>query len=260
MSRHDSRAASETAPRTPRKPPLRIWRALMPISMTAVLMLLQAQSVSPRLSSTGFLSGEQIRPYSYPVTGGKFFQVVIDQSGHDFAVKIFDPRGRLLGNRDWRWNGTETASIIAPFTGIYRFEIRLASPSSFRATFSLRHSEPRNTTAQDRALVTAEAASTEIKALAISQDKESLEHTRQKAAASVQLWESAQNSTGLAQARNAFGFVLNALGKHSEAREQYIEALNLRKSANDRFGEAETLHNVAAAYSAERSNALALEY
>ncbi len=174
---------------------------------------------------------------------GTFVQLLVEQKNIDIKTAVSDPAGLVVHLADWRWSGVETASWISQVPGIYRVAI-----ASRRTKGISGHIAVRPRLAGDETWADAEKTSTQIKERV--EKGERLSQLGPLVGNAVSLWKQLDYRPGIAQVLNVRGFLEEASGQPSVALKTYEETLALRRISRDLAGEAETIHNIAAAESA----------
>src|SRR5215471_18563672 len=96
--------------------------------------------------------------FSFTVSAGQFVQAVVEQQEIDVAVAIFRQNGDRLTSVD-RPNvtrGPETASLIAPGSGVYRLQIDSNGSASIRGRYRVALKGPRAAIPSDEKRIEAE--------------------------------------------------------------------------------------------------------
>jgi hypothetical protein len=99
------------------------------------------------------LGGAQSHNYTVSLDEGQFLQLVVDQRGIDVIVRVFSPRGKLLGEFDTPNGdqGPENVTVVAIAAGSYRIEVapldQMSNPAPGR--YEIRITEIRKATEQE---------------------------------------------------------------------------------------------------------------
>lgn len=107
------------------------------------------------------ISGGQTHVYQITLTKDQFVGVTLQQRGVDVTEQLFAPDGKLIAkfNSDVRLEATESSDFVAEASGVYGLEIatRVKNGSGH---YTIRVTEPRSATDEDRLLDEAHRLST----------------------------------------------------------------------------------------------------
>lgn len=199
----------------------------------------------------GELRGGEARRYALELGAGEFVQAVVEQPGVDVVLTILADTGKELARVDHPDDdrGRERISFIAETAGPYVLELRPARADAAPGRYELTLAEKRPAVARDRSRVEAEREASRAAELG---EQPSAESRRQAVAAyrhAAELYASADDAFGEAEARANLSFVHQLLGETREGLKEADQALSLyRAFGGYPRGEAEVLVNQGAAY------------
>lgn len=193
--------------------------------------------------------------YRFTLSAGQYARVVAEQIDSDFGLAVYDPNGReiVTMNRLDLTRGPEFAEMVAEISGEYHlhlFSNNTGRPGRYRLSIAeLRQATPedqkRNTAARLRTegLLTQRNPTEEAYRQAIAMHEEA-----------IRLWHSVGDLVSEGDTLQRIGLAyftptLFSLEEPVKALEYYHRALETRRVAGDRYGEAETLFSLARIYS-----------
>jgi CHAT domain-containing protein/Tfp pilus assembly protein PilF len=195
------------------------------------------------------LSGGQSHSYKTTMISGQYLSIVVEQRGIDVAVALFTPDGKKTGEVDGELStvGSETISAIAVAPGAYGIEVRSPEKTAKAGRYEIKLEALRESTAEDRYRVAAEAAFREAEQLkngTLEARRKSIEKYHE----ALDLYRRATDCSGEAKALNGIGETYYSLGETRKALEKFGETLPIWRAIGDRKGEANALNNIGAAY------------
>jgi CHAT domain-containing protein len=176
--------------------------------------------------------------FSFRLKAGQFVQTVVEQQGIDVAVSISGQEGDQLISID-RLNSTygpETASLIAPNSGVYRLQLKSGLSPSIRGRYRVALKEPRDVIPSDGKRIEAERLLSEGDALKTKNTAEPLRQARRKFEVAAMLWGEIGATYEEGLAIYSAGQCSYSLGANKRAIDYYEQALKLMRDANDSFG------------------------
>jgi CHAT domain-containing protein/Tfp pilus assembly protein PilF len=205
------------------------------------------------------LSPDTVHAYDISVSAGQFVHVTVNQSFVDLAVTVLRPDGTEVRQFDATAYGAEPVFVIAEVSGTYRLRIHSVAKLTLDERYSVRLEAVREPVEGDRKRIDAATRTAEAKRLAGQRTAASLRAALAKYEEALPIWRGLEDRPQEANALNAIGFLLNALGENRKALEHYQSALAISHAANDVIGEAEVVANIGAVYSilGEKREALA---
>jgi CHAT domain-containing protein/tetratricopeptide (TPR) repeat protein len=176
--------------------------------------------------------------FSFTLTAGQFVQAVVEQRGIDVVVRIFGEDGKLLTNVD-RLNGRyspETASLIAPYSGVYRLQIQPGPSATVRGGYRVRLKDPRDAIPSDEKRITAEKLAFDAEQLRMQNIADLLRRAAEKYELAGSLWREVGDPYEEGIALYGAGFCYRSLGANQSAITVLKRALELMLDAKDDVG------------------------
>jgi CHAT domain-containing protein len=207
------------------------------------------------------LAGGEIHPYEVKAMAQQFLQVSADQQGIDIGLAFYDPSGKkvLEVNNRRSERASETASLIATETGVYRIEITSMRMTDRLGSYLLKLEVPRMANDRDRTADVAEHLVADANALRSRQARDLVPQAIARYKEALALWELAGDLPMKAVVLNLVGRCYFSLGEYRHALEYHQQALPLARGASDLQAEAATLTYLGDGYrlTTENENALA---
>jgi CHAT domain-containing protein/Tfp pilus assembly protein PilF len=209
----------------------------------------ESDSLEPGKPVEREISGGQSHSYKITMISGQYLHVVVAKRGIDVAVALFAPDGNKISEADSEHliEGSETLSVIAEAPGAYLINVRPPEKPARVGRYEIKVEELRVATAEDKYRVAGESTFREAEQLEVG-TLEARRKSIEKYQEALELYRSATDRNGEAQALNNIGLVYDSLGEPQKALENYNEALPIRRAGGDRRGEAQTLNNIGAVY------------
>jgi CHAT domain-containing protein/tetratricopeptide (TPR) repeat protein len=176
--------------------------------------------------------------FSFTLTAGQFVQAVVEQRGIDVVVRIFGEDGKLLTNVD-RLNGRyspETASLIAPYSGVYRLQIQAGPSATVRGGYRVTLKDPRDTIPSDEKRIAAEKLAFDAEQLRMQNIADLLRRAAEKYELAGSLWREVGDPYEEGIALYGAGFCYRSLGANQSAITVLKRALELMLDAKDDVG------------------------
>src|SRR5262245_7269646 len=176
--------------------------------------------------------------FSFTLTAGQFVQAVVEQRGIDVVVRIFGEDGKLLTNVD-RLNGRhspETASLIAPYSGVYRLQIEPGPSATVRGGYRVRLKDPRDAIPSDEKRMAAEKLAFDAEQLRMQNIADELRRAAEKYELAASLWREVGDPYEEGIALYGAGFCYRSLGANQSAITVLKRALELMLDAKDDVG------------------------
>ena len=183
------------------------------------------------------MSGGEKHCFSFNLEAGQFVQAVVEQRGIDVIVTISGKDGEPLNSADRinRSYGPDTASLIAPGSGVYRLEIR--SPSaSIRGRYLVTLKGPRAAIPLDEKRIAAEKLLIEAEPLRTQNTTDGLRRAAEKYEMACSLWREVGEPYEEGLALFGAGLCYRSLGVNQLAIAVYERALELMREAKDDVG------------------------
>src|SRR5262245_47967320 len=176
--------------------------------------------------------------FSFTLTAGKFVQAVVEQRGIDVVVRIFGEDGKLLNNVD-RLNGRhspETASLIAPGSGVYHLQIEPGPSATVRGGYRVTLKDPRDAIQPDEKRIAAEKLAYDAEQLRRKNIAEALRQAAEKYELAGSLWREVGDPYEEGIALYGAGFCHRSLGANQSAITVLRRSLELLLGAKDDVG------------------------
>jgi CHAT domain-containing protein/tetratricopeptide (TPR) repeat protein len=176
--------------------------------------------------------------FSFTLPAGQFVQAVVEQRGIDAVVRIFGQDGKLLTAVD-RLNGRhspETASLLAPDSGVYRLQIRPGPSATLRGGYRVTLLEPRAAISSDPKRIEAEKLAFEAEQLRAQYTAAPLRLASEKYEMAGALWREVGDLYEEGIALYGAGFCYRSLGANQSAITVFERALELMRDAKDDVG------------------------
>lgn len=238
---------------------LRVWGIAVVISALAVVpaSLFAQQSETdlvPRAPLSRQMNGSEVHSYRITLAAGQFARVVVEQRGIDVVVRVVSADGRQVAEVDTPngEQGPELVPIVSEEARTYRVEVRPLKKDG-RGNYEVRLDEVRIATAQDRSLVTANAAYAEAdKARAQKRRPDAI----RKYEEALQLYRTAANRDGEIATLNILASGYHAVGEKQKSLDHYDQVLKIYRDEGNRQGEADTLHSIGTVYNMPDQNSV----
>ncbi|HEV2667178.1 MAG TPA: tetratricopeptide repeat protein, partial [Blastocatellia bacterium] len=176
--------------------------------------------------------------FSFTLTAGQFVQAVVEQRGIDVEVRIFGEDGKLLTSVD-RLNGRnspETASLIAPYSGVYRLQIQPGPSATVRGGYRVTLKDPRDAIPSDEKRITAEKLAFDAEQLRTQNIADALRRAAEKYELAGSLWREVGDKYEEGIVLYGAGFCYRSLGANQTAITVLKRALELMLDAKDDVG------------------------
>src|SRR5262245_48984463 len=176
--------------------------------------------------------------FSFTLTAGQFVQAVVEQRGIDVVVRIFGEDGKLLTNVD-RLNGRnspETASLIAPYSGVYRLQIQPGPSATVRGGYRVKLKDPRDAIPSDEKRIAAEQLAFDAEQLRMQNIADARRRAAEKYELAGSLWREVGDPYEEGIALYGAGFCYRSLGANQSAITVLKRALELMLDAKDDVG------------------------
>ncbi len=208
------------------------------------------------------LKGGEAHEFPLTLAAGQYLQLVVEQRGIDVVVAISGPDGKKLAEVDSP-NGTqgpEPVSLAPEASGSYQIEVRSLEKNAAAGHYEVRVQELRAATARDKRRVMAQQTFLAAERLRNQGRREAWRSAIEKYEEALSHWRAADDIAGQAAVLNNIGVCQISLGEYQKAKDSLEQALALRRTANDRRGEAETLYQLGRAFYFSEDKARALDY
>jgi CHAT domain-containing protein/Tfp pilus assembly protein PilF len=184
------------------------------------------------------LSRREKHCYSFTVKAGQFIQAVVEQHGIDVVVSILGQDGAQLTvvDRQNSTQGPETASLIAPGSGVFQLQIQSEVSPSIRGRYRVTLKEPRAAVPLDEKRIEAERLIVEAGRLKDRNTAEPLRLARRKYEVAEMLWGEIGEPYEAGLALYGAGLCSRSLGANKPAIDFYDRALKRMREANDSLG------------------------
>lgn len=196
------------------------------------------------------LAGDEVHSYQIALISGQYLQVVVDQRGVNVALTLFGPSNERLVemNSANRTHGREALSAIAEATGSYRLEVRSVEKEVVAGRYEARVEELRLATNQDKNRIAAQSVYAAGVELQGQDKAESSLKAIDKYIEALSIWRTADDRFGEANTLSNLGKVYYNSGQPTKALDCFVQELSIRQAISDHSGEAEALNNLGVAY------------
>jgi CHAT domain-containing protein/tetratricopeptide (TPR) repeat protein len=176
--------------------------------------------------------------FSFTLKAGQFVQAIVEQHGIDVVVSISgqDEDQLTVVDRQNSTQGPETASLIAPSSGVYRLQIQSDVSPSIRGRYRVTVREPRAPIPSDQKRIEAERLIVEAGRLKGRNTAEPLRMARRKYEVAEMLWSEVGAPYEAGLALYGAGLCSRSLGANKPAIDFYDRAMKLMRDANDSIG------------------------
>ncbi|MBL8216180.1 MAG: CHAT domain-containing protein [Bryobacterales bacterium] len=201
----------------------------------------------------------EVHTYRLRAAAGQFLHISAAQLQGDSSLKLLLPDGRTFTEIDrLPYEGIEDIPLLAPATGEYTIEVRVADLSA-PARYRL-EGISRAATDQDRSRVAAFAASwIEARRLREQQATAAYKEAITRYEAALPEWRKAGSLQWEVFTLSELGWVHDRLGDHRKAKEVLEQALALRPVPEERFTRAAMLNGLAEMHTSLGANRRAIE-
>jgi CHAT domain-containing protein/tetratricopeptide (TPR) repeat protein len=174
------------------------------------------------------ISGGQKNTYSVELSAGEFASIMLEQKGIDVFIRFIDKDGAPIAEFDseTRPNGVELIEAVSIAAGTYKLEVEPRLKSAAAGQYTIRWTERRSATQNDRSLQTARTLADKSRALDRSgKYKEALEFAQQVLSIRESILGSDHLEVGAIV--NRIGNLTYSLGDNAKAEVLYERALKI---------------------------------
>jgi CHAT domain-containing protein/predicted negative regulator of RcsB-dependent stress response len=206
-------------------------------------------TLGPGEARTRDMTRNQRHVYRLLLKPQQFVHVVVDQKGIDIVVKILDPKGGLVIERDSPNSkfGPEAISVIAQVEGSYYVEV-CASKTQPAGSYTLKIEGPRDAMAADESRFAAELSLMEARRLAAVKTANSYGLAIEQFNKAIEIWRALGDSREEGYALCGIGEAQRNLRNFDEAMKHLNLALARLSEAQDFSGQAYVLNETGAAH------------
>ncbi len=192
------------------------------------------------------IAGGQAHSYRLTLAPEQFLSVVVEAKNADTFATVYAPDGRpILEARNlFDTAKPERVFLIAESQGDYRIEVRALGPETERGRYVIRIEQWRIATSRDRDLVVAARAFAEAETLHAKRTAEAMRAASAKYEEALPLFRAADDRLGEADTLHNLANIHFSLGNPAKAIEHLNAALPLYRSLNDRHSEAVALQGI----------------
>jgi CHAT domain-containing protein/Tfp pilus assembly protein PilF len=196
------------------------------------------------------IKGGDVNAFSVHLTSGQYVRVVVERQKIDLFMSVFNPEGKRLieSANPGGARGPVSVSIMAETTGDYKLEVRPSDKWSAAGSYKLSVGDARVPSAADLNRLAAEKAFAEARQQQLKETDDSRHAAILKYEQALQLWKSVEDGYEEANTLHSLGKVYRALKDLPNAEKYYQLAVARRREIKDLDGEAYTLNDLAAAY------------
>jgi CHAT domain-containing protein/tetratricopeptide (TPR) repeat protein len=194
------------------------------------------------------LAAGDVQSYSIDLVSDQYVSLSVLQQGIDVGVTMFTPDARKAIDVDGPTGkyGTELLRLIAGTSGTYRIDVRSLEKGVPAGRYRLAVGDVHLATDDDRVRIRAQSAYLAGIGLRVRNTAESLRQAIAAYGEAARLWRSVDEVSDEGAAENDLAYVYRLLGEYQESFDHYHRALDRRRQAGDRPGEAQTLTNLGA--------------
>ena len=187
--------------------------------------------------------------YNMTLPAGMYGVIDLNQKGLNLALKVFAADGRQLRTADLASVGfSEEISLIAQDATTYRIEVTASAKPVRTGNYTLKLTEIRPATEQDRARVQGQKLSEEGMQFLINQTATSRAEALEKFQKSIPVWRAAKDPANEAQAFYYVAYTANLMGQYADAAEAAEKGRPLAHAAGNRNLEAYILDELGASF------------
>jgi CHAT domain-containing protein/Tfp pilus assembly protein PilF len=212
----------------------------------------------PGQVATHQLAAGQSASYPVALQQGLYFHVAIEPQGINVRVTVWAPDGRRLVERDSLPQTPVQVSLIAPDSGLFRFEVRSLEKENVQGHYAL-STETRPLGPGDNQTIAAEQSFAEGLQLLLVWRAESSRQAIDKFQNALSLWRAAGDRKQEAFTLKRIGDTYQGFGESDAALNYYNQARVLWRELKDPVHEAETLNEISYVYLNLGKNQIAAE-
>jgi CHAT domain-containing protein/tetratricopeptide (TPR) repeat protein len=195
------------------------------------------------------LVAKETHVFQAPLSQGQYLHMSVNQIGIDVIVKVFDPNGVLLIQRDSPNSkfGPEKVSTVAQLSGNH-YVVVCSGENEPSGSYELRLDGPRPATAADERRVIAEQAYFQAAKLTAQSSRPSLESATEYYKQAALIWRELGDSNEEGYALSSLGDLYRDLRQFKESEASLEAALKSLRAAGDISGQAYVLNSWGATY------------
>jgi len=219
----------------------------------------QTKNLEPEKVIEQTIAAGEAHSYSMTLAAGMYGSVELNQKGQNLSLTIFAADGRQLRTADLASVGfSEEISLCAQDATTYRVEVKAAAKPVRTGSYTLKLTQIRPATAEDRARVKGQMLAEEGMQFLIKQTATSKTEALDKFQKSIPVWRAAKDRDHEAQAFYYVAYTTNLLGQYANAAEAAKKGLTLAQSTGNRNLEAYLLDELGSSFNGrgERKQAL----
>lgn len=174
------------------------------------------------------LAGGESHFYQLLLGADQYLHVVVDQRGIDVVVALFGPDGKKLIEVDSP-NGTqgpEPIYYVTEVAGVYRLEVRSLEKEAAPGKYEAKLNEIRPAAQKDRSAVLAHKLFAEAELLRAQGTAESTQQAISKYEETLPRWREAEDRQGEANTLHSIGDVYNSLGETLDQKHKALDYYN----------------------------------
>lgn len=174
------------------------------------------------------LAGGESHFYQLLLGAAQYLHVVVDQRGIDVVVALFGPDGKKLMEVDSP-NGTqgpEPIYYVTEVAGVYRLEVRSLEKEAAPGKYEAKLNEIRPAAQKDRGAVLAHKLFAEAELLRAQGTAESARQAISKYEETLPRWREAEDRQGEANTLHSIGDVYNSLGETLDQKQMALDYYN----------------------------------
>jgi len=220
----------------------------------------QTKTLEPGKTIEQPIAAGEIHSYSVTLTPGMYGLVAVDQKGTNLAVSIFAADGQKIRLADLTGVGfPEQLSLVGRDSAAYRVEVSASGKQNKPGAYTIKLTDTRPATDQDKARAEAEKLSEDGMQLLIAATADARLQALAKFEQSLPLWRTAKDLSWQANGYYYIAYTLNALAKYQDAADAAEKGLPLAQAANNASVEAYLLDELGSSYTNRGQRSKALE-
>jgi CHAT domain-containing protein len=233
--------------------------ALLIVLTTSSAAYSQTKILEPEKVIEQTIAAGEAHSYSLTLAAGTYGSVELNQKGLNLSLTIFAADGQKLRTADLASVGfSEEISLVSQDATTYRIEVKAAAKPSRIGSYTLKLTQVRPATAEDRARVEGQTLAEEGMQFLIKQTATSKTEALDKFQKSIPVWRAAKDPDHEAQAYYYVAYTANLLGQYANAAEAAEKGRALAQATGNRNLEAYLLDELGASFNnrGERKQAL----
>lgn len=221
----------------------------------------QTKNLEPEKVVEQTIAAGETHSYNMTLAAGTYGLVELNQKVQNLSLTIFGADGQKLRTADLASVGfSEEIALVAPDATSYRIEVKAAAKPVRNGSYTLKLTQLRPATAEDRARVQGQTLAEEGMQFLIKQTATSKTEALDKFQQSIPVWRAAKDPDHEAQAFYYVAYTANLLGRYADAAEAAKKGRPLAQSTGNKNLEAYLLDELGSSFNnrGQRKQALDL--